>query len=138
MIAAGIFLALCSVGFSFEGKNNFWFWQEYPFTAVGILLAAFLAVRWWLILEIDRQRELIRMEYLLHENNQTALAAMLSDREMQVLRMIATGHSNKEIAAQMFISISTVKTHINNIYKILEVRDRRAAIDKFEQEHPKR
>ncbi|GAB4110917.1 MAG: hypothetical protein OHK0057_02610 [Thermoflexibacter sp.] len=56
---------------------------------------------------------------------------MLSPREIEVLTLIKEGLSNKEIAEKLFISLSTVKTHINNIYKILEVKNRREAIEKM-------
>jgi LuxR family transcriptional regulator, maltose regulon positive regulatory protein len=45
------------------------------------------------------------------------LAEPLSERELEVLALIAAGESNREIAARLFISISTVKTHLNNLYR---------------------
>jgi DNA-binding NarL/FixJ family response regulator len=53
---------------------------------------------------------------------------MPSDRELEVLRLIAGGASNREVAAQLFISESTVKTHLQHIYEKLGVRDRAAAV----------
>jgi len=52
----------------------------------------------------------------------------LSERELDVLRLIAGGASNREAAAQLFISESTVKTHLLHIYEKLGVRDRAAAV----------
>jgi DNA-binding NarL/FixJ family response regulator len=52
----------------------------------------------------------------------------LSDRELDVLRLIAGGANNREAAAQLFISESTVKTHLLHIYEKLGVRDRAAAV----------
>ena len=43
----------------------------------------------------------------------------LTDREMDVLRLIATGLSNKQIAGQLFISEETVKVHIRNLLRKL-------------------
>ena len=51
----------------------------------------------------------------------------LTDREMGVLRQIATGLSNKQIAAQLFISEETVKVHIRNLLRKLNVHSRVAA-----------
>ncbi|MFZ7200628.1 response regulator [Avibacterium avium] len=51
----------------------------------------------------------------------------LTDREMDVLRLIATGLSNKQIAAQLFISEETVKVHIRNLLRKLNVHSRVAA-----------
>jgi len=52
----------------------------------------------------------------------------LSERELDVLRLIAGGASNREAAAKLFISESTVKTHLLHIYEKLGVRDRAAAV----------
>lgn len=52
----------------------------------------------------------------------------LSERELEVLRLIAGGASNRDAAAQLFISESTVKTHLLHIYEKLGVRDRAAAV----------
>jgi ATP/maltotriose-dependent transcriptional regulator MalT len=56
------------------------------------------------------------------------LAEPLSERELEVLALIAAGESNGEIAARLFVSISTVKTHINNLYRKLGARSRTQAI----------
>jgi LuxR family maltose regulon positive regulatory protein len=55
------------------------------------------------------------------------LAALLSEREMEVLRLIAQGYSNQEIAANLFISLNTVKTHVKNILGRLQVSNRTQA-----------
>ena len=52
----------------------------------------------------------------------------LSERELEVLRLIASGASNRDIARKLFVSLATVKTHINNIYRKLEVRTRTQAL----------
>ncbi len=52
----------------------------------------------------------------------------LTQREAEVLGLVAEGLSNPEIAARMFVSIATVKTHINAIFAKLELRDRAQAI----------
>jgi ATP/maltotriose-dependent transcriptional regulator MalT len=49
-------------------------------------------------------------------------------RALDVLRLIASGASNRDAAAQLFISESTVKTHLLHIYEKLGVRDRAAAV----------
>ena len=48
----------------------------------------------------------------------------LSDRELDVLRLLARGHGNKEIARELFISESTVKFHVHNICKKMGVTKR--------------
>ena len=50
--------------------------------------------------------------------------SILSKQEQKVLQLILENKTNKEIATQLFVSLSTVKTHINNLYKKLEVSSR--------------
>ncbi|GAA0943021.1 hypothetical protein GCM10009559_39640 [Pseudonocardia zijingensis] len=52
----------------------------------------------------------------------------LSARELEVLRLVAAGSTNRETAKQLFISEATVKTHLLHIYAKLEVRDRASAV----------
>lgn len=52
----------------------------------------------------------------------------LSERELEVLSLIAAGLTNAEIAARLTVALSTVKTHINNIYQKLGVKTRIQAI----------
>ncbi|KGQ31506.1 nitrate/nitrite response regulator [Gallibacterium genomosp. 2] len=52
---------------------------------------------------------------------------LLTEREMDVLKLIATGLSNKQIANQLFISEETVKVHIRNLLRKLNVHSRVAA-----------
>ncbi|MCP4967268.1 MAG: response regulator transcription factor [bacterium] len=52
----------------------------------------------------------------------------LSDRELEILRIVARGATNKAMAAQLFISEATVKTHLLHIYDKLGVNDRAAAV----------
>jgi LuxR family maltose regulon positive regulatory protein len=51
----------------------------------------------------------------------------LSEREIEVLRLVADGASNREIAEQLFISIGTVKKHINNMFLKLDAHSRTQA-----------
>jgi DNA-binding NarL/FixJ family response regulator len=52
----------------------------------------------------------------------------LSQRELEVLRLTARGRTNRETAAELFISEATVKTHLLHVYAKLGVRDRAAAV----------
>ena len=65
-----------------------------------------------------------RNRHILHEE--------LTNREQEILLLIAQGMSNQEIADELFITLKTVKTHVSNILAKLEVEDRtQAAIYAF-------
>jgi LuxR family maltose regulon positive regulatory protein len=52
----------------------------------------------------------------------------LSGREFEVLQLVAAGKSNSRIASELFVSVGTVKTHLNNIYRKLNARSRTQAV----------
>ena len=56
------------------------------------------------------------------------LYEMLTEREMEILLLIAKGYSNQEIASTSHITIKTVKTHVSNVLSKLEVQDRTQAV----------
>ncbi|HEU4323780.1 MAG TPA: response regulator transcription factor [Roseiflexaceae bacterium] len=56
------------------------------------------------------------------------LAVPLTERELEVLRALAAGRSNREIAEQLVITEGTVKNHVSNLLAKLEVRDRTQAV----------
>ena len=55
-------------------------------------------------------------------------AGVLSERELEILRLIAAGLSNRQIAARLVITLNTAKTHVHNISQKLEVSTRTQAI----------
>ncbi|MCU1344148.1 MAG: DNA-binding response regulator [Acidimicrobiia bacterium] len=57
-----------------------------------------------------------------------ALLASLTDREREVLTLIAKGQTNSEIAQALYVGEGTVKTHINHLFSKLNLRDRAAAV----------
>jgi LuxR family maltose regulon positive regulatory protein len=52
----------------------------------------------------------------------------LTERELEVLRLIADGLSNYEIAVRLFVGVSTVKTHVNRIFSKLCAKNRTQAV----------
>jgi NarL family two-component system response regulator LiaR len=53
---------------------------------------------------------------------------LLSDREMEMLKLLATGMSNKEIAEKLYLSLRTVKAHMSNIFTKMNVASRSEAL----------
>jgi len=62
-----------------------------------------------------------------HPPSSSTLVEPLSDRENEILRLIAKGSTNREIAEALFITEGTVKNHVTNILSKLDVRDRTQA-----------
>lgn len=78
--------------------------------------------------------ELARLEELFREPTDTARSSpvdgrggRITDREREVLRLVAVGHTNKSIAAELAISEKTVERHLGNIFTKLDVSNRAAA-----------
>jgi len=58
----------------------------------------------------------------------------LTDRQLEIIQCVLQGKSNREIAMELFISVNTVKTHLNNIYKELNVVNRLGLYTKLKNE----
>jgi LuxR family transcriptional regulator, maltose regulon positive regulatory protein len=65
----------------------------------------------------------------------STLVESLSEREREVLRLIADGHSNQAIAERLVVAVSTVKRHINNLYGKLDVQSRTQALVRARELH---
>jgi LuxR family maltose regulon positive regulatory protein len=61
------------------------------------------------------------------------LIEQLSERELEVLRLLRTDLKGPEIARELMVSLSTIRTHTQNIYAKLGVNDRRAAVRRAEE-----
>ena len=97
---------------------------------VGLVAVLFTALGVWMGSKL-LQRRRQAAETTPHERDQEALARTgLSARELEVLELIAQGHSNQEIADRLFISLPTVKSHSSNLFGKLEVRRRTEAVHK--------
>jgi DNA-binding CsgD family transcriptional regulator len=84
----------------------------------------------------DRDLAMLRMitpalQRLLRTNQTTALPASLTMTERRVLQLLATGRSNSDIAADLYVSVATVRKHLEHAYRKLGVHNRMAAVVAF-------
>lgn len=56
------------------------------------------------------------------------MLSLLSQREGEALRALAQGYRNKQISAELGVSVGTVKTHLRHIFRKLQVADRTGAV----------
>ena len=59
----------------------------------------------------------------------------ISQREMEVLQLVAAGATNQQIADQLFVSLNTIKTHTSRLFEKLDVQRRTQAIEKAKRLH---
>ncbi|WP_203364528.1 response regulator transcription factor [Bacillus sp. REN10] len=69
-----------------------------------------------------------KMMKRMRQGHKVALHEELTEREREVLLLVAQGKANQDIADELFISLKTVKTHVSNILSKLEVQDRTQAV----------
>jgi len=106
---------------------------------IGFIAIIFTILGIWLALKLSKPKiETIVVEKEVYVNRNenfvldTSLVSQLelSKRELEILNLLAQGHSNQEIAAKLFVSLSTVKTHIQNLFEKLDVKRRIQAVEK--------
>lgn len=77
------------------------------------------------------EKEIIVTQSEVFTINETELNKLnLSSREYEVLQLLAKGHSNNDIAACLFLSVSTVKTHVSTLFQKMNVKSRTQAMEK--------
>ena len=101
----------------------------------GLIAAVFATVGIWLGLRITRRRETVVVrevmvpapaEFVRDQKKVESLG--ITPRELEILELIAQGLSNKEIAARVFVSENTVKTHSSRVFEKLGARRRTQAV----------
>jgi DNA-binding CsgD family transcriptional regulator len=106
---------------------------------IGFIALMFTALGIWLALKLSKPRietVVLEKEVYITRNepfvlNTSLLSQLeLSKRELEILNLMARGHSNEEIASKLFVSLSTVKTHNQNLFEKLNVKRRTQAIEK--------
>jgi NarL family two-component system response regulator LiaR len=77
---------------------------------------------------IDPQLVVVLADELNVAKHRERNAQSLTEREVEILQLLAFGHTNRDIAEKLFISPDTVKTHLEHIYQKLGATDRTAAV----------
>jgi len=93
---------------------------------VALVAVAFLGLGVWLGAKVFRRAPAV--PFVANAHAQETLG--ISERELEVLRLLAAGESNKEIAGRLDVSPNTVKTHVTKLFAKLEARRRTEAIQK--------
>ncbi|MCE5170906.1 LuxR C-terminal-related transcriptional regulator [Paenibacillus profundus] len=106
------------------------------------LLAAYVRMRQTSFLRGEKFR--VRLEYVKkligclrqeHGDDETLKSSLLTGQELKVLQLIESELTNKEIAAELTVSVATIKTHINNIYRKMNVKSRFEAVHRGKELH---
>lgn len=123
----GVALALLALLMS--SFRYFFFIREFSteifITSVALL---FTGLGLWIGKKITSNPKISRLPFKPNEKAINYLG--ITDRELEVLQLVAEGCSNREIAGRLFVSVNTVKTHVSNILSKLDVNRRTQAIRK--------
>lgn len=69
------------------------------------------------------------------EKKDNSLDNLLTNREIEILKLVVEGKNNTEIAKELIVSVNTVKAHLTNIFQKMKVKDRVQAVVKAIQEN---
>ena len=104
------------------------YWWVSGDLSVEIIIAVLALVFFWIGVWISKQNTSKQQEQGLNFDADKAKELGLTSRELEVLNAMAVGASNKEIGDQLFVSESTIKTHVSNILVKLGAKRRTQAI----------
>ena len=106
---------------------------------IGLIAVFFTALGVWIATQVVKpktrtivvEKEIIVSQPEKFVLNEAALKRLdLSNREYEVLQLLAKGFSNTDIANNLFLSVSTVKTHVSNLFLKMDVKSRIQAVEK--------
>jgi len=98
------------------------------FTILGVWMAAQATKSKPKTIVVEKEVYLISEEGTINETELNKLN--LTGREYDVLQLVAKGYSNADIAANLFLSVSTVKTHVSNLLVKMDVKNRAQVVEK--------
>lgn len=127
ILPLSLFLVLIAISFRFDSDKTEWLWNDLPFIAVAMVSVAVLLVYVWINIERAKiQTQIDRIKNNTSGDNATdEKLDLLTDRQSEIFKLIIQGKSNKEIMDDLVIELSTLKTHINLIYKKLGIKSRK-------------
>ncbi|MCB0738421.1 MAG: response regulator transcription factor [Bacteroidetes bacterium] len=117
-------------------KHKFVAYELNTETYLAIVGSILLGLGIWLGNRLNTRKQTQKTEGKVSENSQPRIEfhyANLSKREFDVLKLIASGYSNQAIVDELFISLSTVKTHSSNLFQKLDVSNRVMAVNKAKE-----
>lgn len=128
VIGASLFFFLALI--SFEYRQGAFRFIIFDFPTLVFLLAFLSCVSVIILIQIQRQRirrltEHLRLRESADQSSNNQNVQKLTKRQQEVFQLIQQGMSNKEIQAALHIGQSTLKTHINQIYKELGISGRK-------------
>lgn len=104
---------------------------------VGIIAILFLLFGIWIAnkirkpkietIVVEKEIKVFQNNFIINEKAITALK--ISNRELEVLKLMAKGLSNQEIADSLFVSLNTIKTHTSNLLEKLDAKRRTQAVE---------
>ncbi|HWV73639.1 MAG TPA: response regulator transcription factor [Pseudosphingobacterium sp.] len=106
---------------------------------IGLVAVFFTALGIWVAKQLIKpktQTVIIEKEVFISQTeaftvNEIELKRLnLNSREYEILQLLAKGYSNKDISENLFLSISTIKTHVSNLYVKMDIKSRTQAIEK--------
>lgn len=111
--------------------------MEFYVTLVALL---FTGIGLWVGIKLRNHKAPKQMEMKEGDDEHTTILKEqrlarigISQREFEVLELIAEGYTNQEIADRLFISLNTVKTHSSNLFAKLEVKRRTQAVQRAKE-----
>lgn len=141
LLGTAVFLLLLSASVRFDASSFGLLWSAYPQIAVLILLTGLALVILYIQLDKKKLEKLNRQINERHGESDTGFSVLLrqlTNRERAVFNLIIQGKSNKQIMSELYIEASTLKSHVNHIYKKLNIKDRKElralSRDKYQKE----
>lgn len=128
LIGIAVFLALSAVSITVSKGQTKVNLSNYPILMIGLILISILLVIIYIKIDQDKIAKLTKKIKNTIEDQDKIIGSpenLLTKRQFEVYQLLVDGNSNKEIMGKLFIEQSTLKSHINQIYKKLHIKNRK-------------